>query len=245
MSNKILFVFEGQRAEGQVADNLRQYFMTEDTVIYSAYCREVYQLYRQVAEDEYIDVFVLLRELEQNKKHLSKFKRDDFAQIYMFFDYDGHATNADDSIIQELLDFFDEETSFGKLYISYPMVEAIKHQSEGKDYKDLRVQAKEKISYKALVHNDCDTKWSDITRYSFEQWKELIELNLKKMCYLVKDDYVLPRIPIPQLEIFHHQFIKYIKRDALVTVLSAFPIFLFDYYGVRLFEILGWIKTKL
>ena len=51
----------------------------------------------------------------------------------MFFDYDGHAPLADDEKIKELLILFNEETSFGKLYISYPMIEALKHINESKD----------------------------------------------------------------------------------------------------------------
>ena len=38
---------------------------------------------------------------------------------------------ADDSKIKEMLQFFDNETENGMLYISYPMVEAIRH------YKDM------------------------------------------------------------------------------------------------------------
>ena len=43
----------------------------------------------------------------------------------------GDVEMADDSKIKEMLQFFDNETENGMLYISYPMVEAIRH------YKDM------------------------------------------------------------------------------------------------------------
>ena len=53
--------------------------------------------------------------------------RDDFSEVFLFFDYDVHQTNlgkADDGdVINQMLESFDNETENGKLYISYPMVQ--------------------------------------------------------------------------------------------------------------------------
>lgn len=93
--------------------------------MHCAFCSEVYQLYQKIKKDEYLDIFVLLQKMPQNKENLSEYTREDFAEVYLFFDYDGHATNAKDETIQSLLELFNKETEAGKPFISYPMVEAI------------------------------------------------------------------------------------------------------------------------
>jgi hypothetical protein len=48
---------------------------------------------------------------------------------------------------------------------------------------------------------------------------------------LVNDSYEFPISIIDQLTIFNKQIVKYINVEKTVTILSAFPIFLHDYYG--------------
>lgn len=225
----ILFIFEGEKTEKQIADNLTKYFINENIVVQCAYCANIYRLYKELEEDEYLDVFLLLKEL--NKEILSTYKRSDFAEIYMFFDYDGHDTVADDNKVLELLNFFDEETLNGKLFINYPMVESLKHYNDTIDFKNLKVKAKENIRYKQLVNNDAKNDLKQITQYSKNIWILLLEIHLMKMNYIVNDDYSLPKNSISQIKIFINQFKKFINKDSTVAVLNSFPIFLFDYYG--------------
>lgn len=233
MSKSILFVFEGEKTEAQVKENLTNYFVNEHANIHCAYCSDIYQLHAKIAEDEDLDTFVLLKKRPQNTEILSSYKRDDFAEIYLFFDYDGHATNAKDSKVKELLDFFDQETESGKLFISYPMVEAIKHISEAIDFKELAVNAKENINYKKIVSEECKSSLKDLTSLTYVNWLEIIQLHLKKMNYIVNGDFTIPKEHISQLEIFTNQLNKYLNANSTVSVLSAFPIFLFDYYGFK------------
>ena len=50
-----------------------------------------------------------------------------FTKIYFFCEYNEQAKNAEDNKIEELVGFINNERENGKLYISYPMVEALKH----------------------------------------------------------------------------------------------------------------------
>ena len=148
MSTKILFIFEGEKSEKQITNNLIQFFLNENSVVTCAYCTTIYKLFAEISEDKYLDTFSLLKEIKANKEILKGFNRSDFAEIYMFFDYDGHVTNASDEKLQNLLGFFNEETEKGKLYINYPMVEALKHIEDFDTFKDLKVACKENIGYK-------------------------------------------------------------------------------------------------
>jgi hypothetical protein len=232
MANNILFVFEGERTEKQITKSLTQYFINENTIVQCAYCAEIYQLYRQISNDEDLDTFELLKQIPQNAYLLQAYQRDDFAEIYMFFDYDGHSSIADDEKLKEALAFFNEETEFGRLFISYPMVEALKHFSDSMDFMNLKVKAKENISYKQIVDKESNNDLKQVTKYSKTVWIQLIELHLKKMNYISNGNNKLPTNLITQSEIFLNQLDKYICKDLTVAVLSSFPIFIFDYYGI-------------
>jgi len=54
------------------------------------------------------------------------------------------------------------------------------------------------------------------------------------MNHIVNNIFAFPTSQIPQIDIFSKQLEKYIKVDSKVAVLSAFPVFLFDYYGINL-----------
>lgn len=232
MSNKILFVFEGGRAENQIVTNLQKFFINENTVIKCVYGAEIYQIYKQLVEDKDLDSFNLIKDRnEATRAALDGFSRNDFAEIYMFFDYDGHSTLADDVKLNLLLDFFKEETDKGKLYISYPMVEALKHICDFDTFNDLKVFCKQNIGYKSIAASAGLSEFGDFTRYNLNAWKQLINAHLKKMNYIVHDYFILPGDIISQADIFTKQVEKYICIDSSVAVLSAFPVFLHDYYG--------------
>jgi len=67
----------------------------------------------------------------QNKNPISdNMSITDFSQVYLFFDYDFQNKNLNleilNSQLQEMLEFFSDETDNGKLYINYPMLGSIK-----------------------------------------------------------------------------------------------------------------------
>lgn len=232
MPNKILFIFEGEKTEAQIISSLQTFFVNENTTIECVYCAEIYQIYKEIAADKDLDTFNLIKERNiKNEAILNGYTRDDFAEIYMFFDYDGHAPLADDNKLKELLEFFKEETDKGKLYVSYPMVEALKHICNYETFKDLTVECKKNISYKNIVHTSCIKGLRNFNKYDLKTWKQLINVHLKKMNFIVNDSYTLPSDIIFQRIIFSKQLEKHININATVAVLSAFPVFLHDYYG--------------
>lgn len=109
MSNKCntLFVFEGETTEGNIASKLEKYFMGESLAIKCAFCGDIYQFYRKLKAEEFsVEILTMLKQRnEKNSKTLEGYDNDSFAYIYFFFDYDGHATKADDKQIAEMLDF--------------------------------------------------------------------------------------------------------------------------------------------
>lgn len=261
MSNKELqlFVYEGGSAEPKYVDKLEKNFLGERIAIKCVYDAEIYQLYRKMKDDDFaIDIVSILKERSpKNAEILKDYNRDSFAYIYLFFDYDGHSTMADDSKIKEMLQFFDNETENGMLYISYPMVEAIRHYKDmdsfqnstakckrGKSYDKMKCPYKEECEtldeclqephYKPLSASDNNPQLNNINHYNEEVWKMLIKAHVFKMNYLVNDSYSMPQNIEAQSTIFENQYTKYINHKCpKVAVLSAFPIYVLDYYGVE------------
>lgn len=261
MSNKELqlFVYEGGSAEPKYVDKLEKNFLGERIAIKCVYDAEIYQLYRKMKDDDFaIDIVSILKERSpKNAEILKDYNRDSFAYIYLFFDYDGHSTMADDSKIKEMLQFFDNETENGMLYISYPMVEAIRHYKDmdsfqnstakckrGKSFDKMKCPYKEECEtldkclqephYKPLSASDNNPQLNNINHYNEEVWKTLIKAHVFKMNYLVNDSYSMPQNIEAQSTIFENQYTKYINHKCpKVAVLSAFPIYVLDYYGVE------------
>lgn len=253
MSNKelSLFIFEGVKTEDILIEKLERNFLGERIAIKCVFDAEIYQLYKTIKADSFsLDIVNLLKERSnENADKLKEYNRDSFAYIYLFFDYDAHSTLADDNKISELLLFFNNETENGLLYISYPMVEAIRHFKDKASFKSLVVKCKRRncISlescpnkntclkephYKTFVPTDSRTQLSNVNAYSNEVWKELISAHVCKMNYLVLDKYEMPTALQTQSTIFNKQLEKHINQKcAKVAVLSAFPLFILDYYG--------------
>ncbi|ATA75782.1 hypothetical protein [Capnocytophaga sp. H2931] len=224
--NNILFVFEGKKTEPNIHEKLKQYFFDERTVITCVFGTVIYSIYKDLETDGYLDTFSLLKNRIED---LKKYKKKDFSEIYLFFDCECHATNYSPEKLKKLLSVFDNETESGKLYISYPMVEALKHYHSGKDFQKLTVHCSQ--DYKREVNQYCEAKYIDFNQYDESIWKELIKHHLSKMNYIVADNYSYPSQIYSQIDIFNKQKEKFINKDDKVSVLSAFPIFIHDYFG--------------
>ena len=121
------FIVEGEAREPQVIDNISKIFFLHGnyTVITLPAGENIYMLWKQLKEDEFdTDVIEILRESNTEiKKQLMGLSRNDFSEVYLFFDYDAHQTNlgkaVDEDVIRQMLESFDNETENGKLYIHY------------------------------------------------------------------------------------------------------------------------------
>lgn len=233
MTEHILFVFEGEKTENQIANNLLSFFIKEDrkVIVKSAYKTDIYWLYEQIIEDGDLDIFHLLKE---KNDHLKEYSRDKFSQIYLFFDYDGHISRASPEKVEKLLTFFNEETDNGKLYISYPMVEAIKcYKSRGEidNFRDLCYVVPQGGSFKQFVDEYVAFQCQDLTSYSQDHWIEMLDLNLKKYNWITSDKFDFSFDELCQNRLLEAQIYKFINPHNTVSVIASFPIMLTDYYG--------------
>ncbi|MDY0018011.1 MAG: hypothetical protein RBS89_09270 [Candidatus Delongbacteria bacterium] len=242
MSNTILFIFEGEKTEPEIFENMKRYYFQDKTNSYliATYNTNIYKLYEDVFDDSDLDLVELLR--EKNKETLKDTRRDDVDQIYLFFDYDGQASNFDDHKIYEMLEFFNNETENGKLFISYPMVESLVDLAGLCDCNEERskVLAKHNVGYKKHVKKTSHIKiFSKMRR---DDWEVIIKKSVLKANSIVRDEYLIPEYSVflsfEQQVIFKKQLSRFIHPLSKVAILCSFPMFILDYYGKVLYDMI-------
>ncbi len=232
-------IFEGEETEKIIFDSLKQYFLNENTntIIYGFHCGEIYSLYHKLKNDTDLEIFPLLKEkLKIKNTVLQNINRDEVSEIYLFFDYDGHAPSADDDKLKEMITLFNNETENGKLYISYPMAEAIQHIKEDIEFKNTLAKSSKEAtglskSYKNIALNSCDNCYTDLNHLSNDNWKVIIDEHCKKLNFIMINDFTFPSQLFEQLNLLNKQVDIKEQNNNKVSVLSSFPIMLIDYYG--------------
>jgi len=217
----------------------------QNTIIYALYGNVIYDIYEKLNEDDFLDVVLVLKEFAQNRLELANISRDDVSEIYLFFDHDGHSHLADQEKLEKMLQYFNDETDHGKLYVSYPMVEALKHLGKDINFKELTSVINDNSKYKQRVDREADNKFKQIRNYTKEIWIEVIQFHAKKLGYIMKYEYEYLNQAIDQYEILEKQKEQYIDPNNKVAVLGAFPIFLVDYYGYKIIEENLWSLIEL
>lgn len=254
----ILFVFEGKENEPDIMKIINNLFFEDkrDIDIFVSYCNNIQSLFNELNKDDDLDLVGLLKENETKhpelEKKLEKCNRDEFSEIYLFFDYDIKKTDKHnkDSLetqnekIKEMLELFDNETEKGKLYINYPMVESIRYfkkELPDKNYYTYTTNLFIGRKFKEDTNNFSHYKNLDfITSKDKNQqsnWKHIIDLNIKKANHICSDLNELPskKISINQQEIFKNQLSKYVSKNE-IAILNSFPLFLYEYFPINYFN---------
>lgn len=236
----ILFVFEGARREVEIFNVLKRLFWGSETVIVSVYDCSIDALYQEmikIGDDADIAGLLMARyKGRPDNPFASVTRSDDFSEIYLVFDYDFHDTSRTveqlNSQLFYLLDYFKEETDKGKLYINYPMVEAIAYTKKLPDssfdtYTVGRLDCKK---FKQLA-----AEFSFYPNYDFirrsddailkENWLHLRSQNVKKARMMCRGE-------ISQREILASQVQDYeCQAGCQVAILSGFALLLYDWLG--------------
>jgi hypothetical protein len=247
MSDTILLIFEGEKTEPSIFDNIKKVFFEDcdsKRMVYAIFGTNILKLWKELNNDPDFETVEMLRDVARNKDNLKDITRNNVSEIHLFFDFEGHLPEKalDDycAIIYKMLAFFDEETEHGKLWISYPMVEALKH-----IYKDLtkcfdciqnigdNTRYKEKVG---KVNDFQDTRY-----YTCLDWCHIIAANTRKAVCLVNRGYSMPSYidvspVLNQSRIFEAQKKRFISLNSSVVILSSFPFFLLYYFGERLYN---------
>lgn len=142
-------------------------------------------------------------------------------------------------IIKEMVSYFVDETdnTVGKLYISYPMIEALwdydEQDLEGFRHRNVPLQVVVDKKYKQLVGDRGAP--GNINKYSLEVFSALAGINVKKANYIVAAQWEKPSYTKYVEELGQEAIIE-AEEDLLISekmigVLSGLPLFMVDYWG--------------
>jgi len=256
MSDIILCVTEGAQTEVKLLESLKSVFLDRPVEII-CFGTSIYQLYRKVKDEdiEFLITYELLQEISQEQKGkrddvLSKYSQIDISEIYLFFDYDGHDNLASQypDCVKQMLNIFDNETENGKLFISYPMVEAFKHYFD----KEIAFDISAGKSYKMIAATGCDNKLNNHSNrpLSKDEWSKHLIKHVKAANHLIHDNFSYPQSYLEaeqftQKQIYEAQYHKFIDPLQKVLVISPFACFLLDYLGSSLYEEWFELDSKL
>ncbi len=246
----IVTISEGEIAEKKIIKNIQDNFFNESTkkeLIILPFKTNIYALYNTLKRDDFeTDIIeVLIEKNPSIKEKMKGINKRFISQIFLFFDYDGHAYKSEEveNIISTMLEFFNNETEQGKMYISYPMVEAIKDLKKN-DVCSRRcfVKAKVNIQYKSLVAIDSDFRY--LRKLKLDDWYLILSYNLKKANCIVSSSFMMPAYniyqeAISQKSILENQIKKFTSINETIAVISGFALFLIDYFGETLYNIIN------
>lgn len=246
----ILFVLEGERPDLGLYKSMMEVCGVAEDSVAAVYGCNIDALYHEMLKlGDGADIVDILRakysDDASNPFH-GVSRSDQFSEIYLIFDYDFHDVHRSAEVLNRqlsyLLDFFNEETEHGKLYINYPMIESIKYTKElpDQDYYQYTVSREECRSFKRL-----SASFSFYPNMGFLQsgdadsrahnWELLKRQNVAKANYICNGLNSFPpldRDSISQGSILKHQIEDYeSKPECHVSVLSSFPILMYDWLG--------------
>lgn len=245
----ILFIFEGAKYEPALYEGIKSLFFprSKDQVLCS-FCSSIYTFYKRLKEDfdgfaDVVDVLKLEKEKVDPDNEIFKYKSSDFESIYLFFDYDFYCGNLDvkNAQVRELLEYFNEETENGKLFISYPMIESIQYTKELPD-KQFYTYKVDRDNSKGEKFKKSATQFCFYKGYAYlkniENWQHLIHQNVCKAHLLTRESNSWPnqKEDVEQVPIFEAQIQKYVIPNNDVAILNAFPMFLYYYFPTDRFK---------
>ena len=232
--SKILMLTEGKEPDKKLIEHIVKEFQIKGEVIW-AKIGTIYAFYKDIKEkyDENMDV------IKYSDKISKEFKASEISYVYLFFDYDLHSKLNEEykniekiyeriNEISEINSFFENETENGKLYLSFPMIEAY-HKPIGCNYIYEKNNFEEKLEdfkvFKKKIKNETGnmgmtalkSQYKEIIKFYINNSKNILEMKFKD----VEKNKILK---------FQNELLKSKNK---VKIYPSIPIFLNEYYKIE------------
>lgn len=241
--DKILFICEGASKEKKFCNLIiDKYFIKHKRKKeFVAFGTNIYGLYDEMSKDDGLDIVQLIIEKAKNRKDMytyNKLRMGGFSEVYLIFDFDCHAPQYNYEKILEMINYFDNETEHGKLYINYPMIESLHHFKTlpDYDYNQYKINLLDCKKYKEIVNELSIIKhFNDIDE---EKLGIIIKQNLDKYSYITNKDvsnYDLYLKKFTQMNLLLKQ-IKLLSKEQKIYVLNTSIMWGIDYFGKEIFD---------
>lgn len=251
MAKKFLLIVEGESEEPAFFEQLFKKCNSGEEFAIFTYKTNIHVLAHILATEypsfdtDEIDIRQILAFREKDEKG-KLILTDTYTDVYLIFDFDPQHNAPYFGMVKRMLNYFDNPTDQGKLYINYPMLQSYKHFANLPDhtfakrffdYSDSSVS-----SYKELV--DRVSRYKDVRHYNYNTFYSLAVHHLRKLNYiltgsfsvLTKDEY----LNIHFVGVYDYE-VDLFKRQRMVSVLNTCIFVLCDFAPTRFFR---FIKTR-
>lgn len=229
VKTKILMLVEGEKMDVKLMTHLLEVYGLNDGYEIVSYNTNIYTLYNQMFADHdpaAYDLVQVLKARETNANKKAVFDQA-FSDILLVFDLDAHAPDFSPEKIREMVDYFQESSDMGKLYLNYPMAESFYHMQSipDPDYSSYTASITEGRKYKERV--TCITGDQRKFARTKEECNIVICQNIEKSNQITaaEENSVLPA---NQIEILDVQLDSLLSTQN-VFVLSTCPFYIVDY----------------
>lgn len=236
---KLLFITEGDIDEPKFIETIyKKCFPNVEYEIYS-YATTIHTLTKLIFKiDNEIDNFLDIKNvLKENEKQIDKREilSKSYSDIVLVFHFEPHCDTPEFKKIFKMLEFFDDATNNGKLYINYPMMQAYKHicsyPQEDIEFRERKINVYECKDYKELVNKESCIK--DLRKYNYPIIIKILEYNLKKVNYILNNKYDLPfnseefiKLDLKQIYVYQ---LKNMDKYNWVYILNTFIFHIVEY----------------
>ena len=233
---KILFITEGKNDEPDVINKFMKICYSRENYNFAIIEKNIHMLIADLKDrhghiDPNLDIQKVLQENEHDKEKI-KILQDRYTDIILIFDLDPQNNITEYENIKLLLEYFNDSTDNGKLFINYPMMQSYKHL---KRYETIEEFCNKKVdildcnNYKHIVGDNSDYKY--ISRYNFNTILKLLTFNIIKINYLLNNKVSLLDAnsfeDLKQVDIFDKEY-KFISKGE-VSILNTSILFVVDY----------------
>ena len=226
----ILCIFEGEGREVAYFKTMKNIYFSENNFVVCCFGNDIYELYKKIKKDEDLDILEILREssdVPRNAEILEPYARDDFSQVFLFFDFECQDEQFCGRKLLDMIDLFDEETDNGKIFISYPMIEAIRDIPHFDTYINHKVHydnCRGRI-YKGMSA-DGETIFNDPRHNDKNNWDKLVKINIQKANFITSGNQH-DLITIPQQDELATKQIDSLNQTREIFVISSYPLFIY------------------
>lgn len=239
----LLFITEGEIDEPKFIEKFfKKCISNVEYSIYS-YSTTIHTLAKLIFNqqgqiDADLDIKNVLKEQEKDPM-MRRILDKDYTDIVLVFDFEPHCDSPEFQKVGKMLEYFNDSSNMGKLYINYPMMQSYKHLKRfpDNDFKDRKVETMDATNYKKIVNKESEYK--NLKLYNFPLCMQVIGYHLKKANYIITHQYELMNrenfINLNYAKIYNIER-EHNEKEQWVDVLNTFLFFIIEFNPTNMLE---------
>lgn len=239
----LLFITEGNIDEPKFIEKiLNKCLPNVEYNIYS-YSTTIHTLAKKIFNkkieiDEDLDIKGVLKEQEKDI-HKRRILDKSYTDIILVFDFEPHCDSPEFEKVKKMIEYFNDSSNMGKLYINYPMMQSYKHLKKMPDYdfKNRTIETVDVSNYKKII--DKESQYKKLGDYNYPIIMGIIGHHLMKANYILSGNYKLMNkkefINLDYVKIYDLELEYNIKKQ-MVYVLNTFVFFVIEYNSTIMLE---------